>query len=51
MARLLLRFAGAGAALLLVIALGVSAAAAATSLGGKLRSGDTVLVPANETVD
>ncbi|MGZ6295216.1 MAG: hypothetical protein ACXWPO_10420 [Candidatus Limnocylindrales bacterium] len=36
---------------LLLIALGVSSVAAeSTALGGKLRSGDTVIVPASETV-
>ena len=37
--------------LLLLIALDVSSAAASTSLGGKLRYGDTIIVPATETVN
>ena len=36
--------------LLLLIALAVSSVAASTSLGGKVRYGDTVIVPASETV-
>lgn len=51
MSRLLVRLGGIAGILVLLLVLSISTVMATSAMGGKLRYGDSVVVPANETVD
>jgi cytoskeletal protein CcmA (bactofilin family) len=51
MSRLLVRFGGIAGILVVLLVLSISTVMATSAMGGKLRYGDSVVVPANETVD